>query len=99
MGFAPYGAPRYACGIILEHSGHIVTAAPIARDCMTYLFDPVRAMDTLLKMEEGWGGDIAARMRADAAHWQAQQRQAANPDPEASATVPPAANQSGDRPE
>jgi len=99
MGFAPYGAPRYACGIILEHSGHIVTAAPIARDCMTYLFDPARAMDTLLKMEEGWGGDIAARMRADAAHWQAQQLKAANPDPEASATVPAAANQSGDRPE
>lgn len=71
IGYAPFAAPRYACSVVLEHSGHIVTAAPIARDILTYLFDPTRALQTLATLEEGWGGGIAARMNAEAAAWQA----------------------------
>lgn len=78
VAYAPVENPRYAAAVVIEHgisgSG---TAAPIARDCLTYLFDPVRAMATLRSLEEGWGGDIQARMRAEAARWQAEQAQAA----------------------
>lgn len=74
VAYAPVENPRYAAAVVIEHgisgSG---TAAPIARDCLTYLFDPVRAMDMLVRLEEGWGGDIRARMRMQAARWQAQQ--------------------------
>jgi penicillin-binding protein 2 len=79
--YAPFGDPRYACAVILEHSGHIVTAAPMARDIITYLFDPAKAMATLETLEKGWGGDIEARMRSQAAEWQARK---------AASTMPPA---------
>ena len=71
QGFAPALNPRYAVACILEHSGHIVTAAPIASDVLSYLFDPVRAMAKLERLEEGWGGDIETRMAAKAEAWQA----------------------------
>ena len=77
VGYAPFGDPRYACAVVLEHSGHIVTAAPIARDCMTYMFDPERALKTLDALEANWGGGIAARRRAEAARWQAARFEAA----------------------
>lgn len=77
IAYAPVENPRYAAAVVIEHgisgSG---TAAPIARDCMTYLFDPARAMATLAKLEEQWGGGIEARMRADAARWQAEKLEA-----------------------
>ncbi len=69
MGYAPYGAPRYAIGVILEHSGHMVTAAPIARDVITWLYEPKKAMATLNALEKSWGGDIETRMRAEEAAW------------------------------
>lgn len=84
IGFAPVDAPRYACSVILEHSGHITTAAPIARDVLTYLFDRDRAMTTLLALEEQWGGDIATRMAAQSVTWRAQ-REAAQ---QAAASIP-----------
>jgi penicillin-binding protein 2 len=52
VAYAPVEAPRYALGIIVEHgisgSG---TAAPIARDIMTYLFEPAAAMKALERFE------------------------------------------------
>lgn len=58
VAFAPAGAPRYACSVIIEHgiSGgrH---AAPIARDVLTYLFEPERALAVLPVIE----ADAAAR--------------------------------------
>ena len=71
IGFAPADTPRYAIGVTLEHGNHGAAAAQVARDVMTYLFAPDRAMATLAALEQGWGGDIAARMAADAARWQA----------------------------
>jgi penicillin-binding protein 2 len=55
VAFAPVEAPRYAMSIIVEHgisgSG---TAAPIARDIMTYLFAPEVAMRALERLEADW---------------------------------------------
>lgn len=62
--FAPYDKPRYACAVIIEHGGGSSAAYPIARDVMTFLFDPAKAMDTLLAMEKGWGGTPQQRMEA-----------------------------------
>lgn len=62
--FAPFDKPRYACAVIVEHGGGSGSAYPIARDVMTYLFDPNIAMDVLLGMEKGWGGTPQQRMQA-----------------------------------
>jgi penicillin-binding protein 2 len=84
--FAPAAAPRYACATILEHSGHIVTAAPIARDVLTYLFDQDKAMKSLVANEEKWGGDIHTRMARQTAEW--RQARAAPPTPAEPGTLP-----------
>lgn len=73
IGFAPVEQPKYAIGVTLEHGGHGAAAAQIARDVMTFLFAPDRAMTTLAAFEQKWGGDIATRMAADVARWQAEQ--------------------------
>ena len=66
--FAPADRPRYAGAVVVEHgmsgSG---AAAPVARDMMTFMFDQKKAMDTLERMEAGWGGDVTARMTSEAA--------------------------------
>ena len=72
IGYAPTDAPRYAMSVVVEHGTFGArAAAPIARDVLTYLFDPGRAWDTLLAMEKEWGGTpmerMAARYRAYAA--------------------------------
>jgi len=61
--FAPFDKPRYACAVVIEHGGGSGAAYPVARDVMTYLFDPTKAMDVLLKMEKGWGGTPQQRMQ------------------------------------
>jgi len=73
IGFAPVEQPKYAIGVSLEHGGHGAAAAQIARDVMTFLFAPDRAMTTLAALEQNWDGDIAARMAAESARWQAAQ--------------------------
>ena len=39
---------------------------------MTYMFDPQKAMDSLLSMEAGWGGNIQERMAAEFASFRAR---------------------------
>jgi penicillin-binding protein 2 len=95
--FAPVVNPRYAMGIVLEHNAHLIRnldTPMIARDVMTYLFDPDLAMKSLLEVESSWGGDLTTRMAAKAAGWQvpettqqAEDTTAAN----ASADIPDAA--------
>ncbi|NJC33226.1 penicillin-binding protein 2 [Sphingomonas jejuensis] len=72
IGFAPVDNPRYAASVVIEHgmsgSG---AAAPVARDVLTYLFDPPQAMETLSRFEAEWGGDIETRMAAQAVAWKA----------------------------
>lgn len=68
VGFAPVVNPRFAISVIVEHGGWGASAAaPVARDTMTYLFDPDKAMAALVAMEKGWGGDLNTRMAARAA--------------------------------
>jgi penicillin-binding protein 2 len=62
ISFAPAEAPRFAIGCIIEHGGFGASAAaPIVRDCMTYLFDQQKAMDALAPLEQQWGGTLAER--------------------------------------
>ena len=61
VAFAPAGAPRYACAVILEHGiagGRY--AAPVARDVLSFLFEPARALAVLPPIEAE-----AARRRAE----------------------------------
>ena len=61
--YAPADNPRYAMATVIEHGGFGASAAaPIARDIMTYLFDPSQAMDTLHAYETQWGGKPEQRM-------------------------------------
>ncbi|MDE2403446.1 MAG: penicillin-binding protein 2 [Sphingomonadales bacterium] len=63
--FAPTDAPRYAMSVVVEHGTFGArAAAPIAKDVMTFLFDPRTAWDSLLALEKEWGGTPAQRMAA-----------------------------------
>ena len=60
VAFAPADAPRYACSVIIEHGiagGRY--AAPIARDVLSFLFEPQRALAVLPPIEAE-----VARLRA-----------------------------------
>ena len=70
--FAPFDKPRYAASVVIQHGGGSGAAYPVARDVMTFLFDPVKAMDVLLEMEKGWGGPPQERMAAKYASYAAQ---------------------------
>lgn len=74
IAYAPVDAPRFAAAVVIEHGiGGSAVAAPIARDCLTWLYDPARAMKTLEALEKEWGGDILDRMQAKAAQRAAEQ--------------------------
>jgi penicillin-binding protein 2 len=63
--YAPTDAPRYAMSVVVEHGTFGArAAAPIARDVMTFLFDPAKAWATLLELEKSWGGTPMERMDA-----------------------------------
>jgi penicillin-binding protein 2 len=79
IAFAPVDKPRYAAAFIMEHAGHGTFAAAVARDAFTYLYDKQRALDTLAKLQPGWGGDIDTRMTKERADWAAQQAALAQP--------------------
>jgi penicillin-binding protein 2 len=73
--FAPVANPRYAAAVIVEHGGWGASvAAPIARDTITWLYDPKLAMERLQALEADWGGDIATRMAAASTAWRATDR-------------------------
>lgn len=65
QGFAPADNPRYAASCVLEHSGHVATAAPIVSDVLTFLYDQDKAMAKLTALEKAWGGTIEERMAAN----------------------------------
>lgn len=71
VAYAPVESPRYAASVIVEHgiSGS-QAAAPIARDVMTYLFEPETAMRTLTAIEADWAekkAELAAKLGLPAA--------------------------------
>ncbi len=52
VAFAPADEPRYAVSVIIEHGiAGGKYAAPIARDVLTYLFEPERALAALIPIE------------------------------------------------
>jgi penicillin-binding protein 2 len=70
--FAPVGDPRYAAGIVIEHGlGGARAAAPVAKDFLTYMFDPAKALAELEALETAWGGNINQRMAAKYNRWKA----------------------------
>ena len=63
--YAPTDAPRYAMSVVVEHGTFGArAAAPIARDVMTFLFDPAKGMEVLSGLESSWGGTPSERMEA-----------------------------------
>jgi penicillin-binding protein 2 len=73
--FAPVDNPRYACSVVVEHGGWGATvAAPMARDTLTYLFAPDKAMTALDALEKEWGGTLAERTQARTSQWLANRR-------------------------
>ncbi len=62
IAFAPFDKPRYACAVAIEHGGGSSSAYPIARDVMTFLFDPQKALETLHDFEKQWGGTAQERL-------------------------------------
>ncbi|VWX51485.1 penicillin-binding protein 2 [Novosphingobium sp. 9U] len=62
--FAPADKPRYAVAALVEHGGGSGAAYPIARDVMTYLFDPGKAVEVLHDYEKQWGGTAQQRLDA-----------------------------------
>ena len=62
IAFAPADKPKYAIGCIIEHGGFGASAAaPVVRDCMTYLFDRQKAFAALEPLEKQWGGTLEER--------------------------------------
>ena len=62
IAFAPFDKPLYACAVAIEHGGGSSSAYPIARDVMTFLFDPQKALERLHDYERGWGGTAQERL-------------------------------------
>ena len=63
--YAPADNPRYAMAVVVEHGTFGArAAAPIAKDVMTYLFDPDTALARLHELEAAWGGKPAERLNA-----------------------------------
>ncbi|ALE16392.1 Penicillin-binding protein 2 (PBP-2) [Altererythrobacter epoxidivorans] len=62
--FAPYDKPKYAGAVVIEHGGGSGAAYPIARDVMTFMFDPAKGMEALHALEKQWGGTAQQRLDA-----------------------------------
>ena len=60
--FAPFDNPRYAGAVVIEHGGGSGSAYPVARDVMTFLFDPQKGLDALHALEAQWGGTAQERL-------------------------------------
>ena len=61
--FAPFDNPRYAGAVVIEHGGGSGAAYPIARDVMTFMFDPQKGLDALTALEKEWGGTAQERLQ------------------------------------
>ncbi|MBV7259933.1 penicillin-binding protein 2 [Erythrobacter crassostrea] len=60
--FAPLENPRYAGAVVIEHGGGSGAAYPIARDVMTFMFDPAKGLEKLQALERQWGGTAQQRL-------------------------------------
>jgi penicillin-binding protein 2 len=69
--FAPFDNPRYAGAVVIEHGGGSGAAYPIARDVMTFIFDPAKGLEALHALEAQWGGTAQERLTRDYARYAA----------------------------
>jgi len=67
--FAPFDNPRYAGAVVIEHGGGSGSAYPVARDVMTFMFDPQKGLEALHALEKQWGGTAQQRLDADYARF------------------------------
>jgi len=79
--FAPRDNPRYAGAVVIEHGGGSGSAYPIARDVMTFLFDPAKGMDALNRFESQWGGTAQERLEKKYAAYAAAAGESVAPAP------------------
>ncbi|GMM94295.1 penicillin-binding protein 2 [Qipengyuania sp. MTN3-11] len=79
--FAPFDKPKYAGVVVIEHGGGSGSAYPIARDVMTFMFDPAKGMEALRALEEQWGGNAQERLAAKYAAYAAAAGEAVPPVP------------------
>ncbi|MEE1878502.1 penicillin-binding protein 2 [Altererythrobacter litoralis] len=79
--FAPFDNPRYAGAVVIEHGGGSGAAYPIARDVMTFLFDPQKGMEALHALEKQWGGNAQQRLSAKYAAYAQARGEAVSPPP------------------
>ena len=92
VAFAPADAPKYAISVVVEHGEHGAAAAVIARDVMTYLFEPERALATLAPLEAA----VAAKKRAALAAAEAAAAGPVDPVSVAASLTPVAETAAGD---
>lgn len=85
--FAPFDKPRYAGAVVIEHGGGSGSAYPIARDVMTFMFDPAKGLEALHAMEQQWGGTARERFDAEYARRAAAAGIDVPPVPEDQATI------------
>lgn len=79
--FAPFNNPRYAGAVVIEHGGGSGSAYPIARDVMTFLFDPRKGLDALSALEAQWGGTAQERLEKRYAAYAAERGATVTPPP------------------
>jgi penicillin-binding protein 2 len=97
--YAPVDNPRYAGAVVIEHGlGGARAAAPVARDILTYIYDPAKAMDALTSLERGWGGDVKTRSATQRARLRAEAAQGVPADPGNASAGTATANTSDTKP-
>ncbi|RZV35355.1 MAG: penicillin-binding protein 2 [Sphingomonadaceae bacterium] len=79
--FAPLDKPKYAGAVVIEHGGGSGAAYPIARDVMTFLFDPAKGLEALKTLEEQWGGTAQQRLSRKYAAYAAERGAQVEPAP------------------
>ena len=66
---------------MIEHGGGSGSAYPIARDVMTFLFDPQKGLDALRSLEQQWGGTAQERLEKNYAAYAAERGATVAPPP------------------
>jgi penicillin-binding protein 2 len=79
--FAPFDNPRYAGAVVIEHGGGSGAAYPIARDVVTFLFDPAKGLEALRQLEAQWGGTAQERLERRYAAYAAERGAIVTPPP------------------
>lgn len=85
--FAPFDNPRYAGAVVIEHGGGSGAAYPIARDVMTFMFDPAKGLEALKALETQWGGNAQQRLAAKYAAYASERGEFVPPAPRRSEDI------------